>query len=231
MSFIEFHQQPDGELVGLAAYEADPDWDLNPPSNSDGLLHPRVHADGGTGAWIVFDRQQNLWGAVVRSQAAPFNDCLPPGETLFLEGFRSGGSFEEVLENLKDLNEEAFANPFEALLVDRDAGTLVRFHGSFQSERTNQPPGRWRLDDRQSLESFAEDEWWGFPDGPDSAPSIEQLTNRVSLEDLRNHGTNDGIRELRTVLIFRWTEESIELRSANVLDSSLDWSNSELVPP
>lgn len=231
MSFVEFHQQADGNLMGLAAYEVDPAWDLDPISHSDGLIHPLVHSDEGTGTWIAFAPEQNLWGAVVRSQAAPFNDCLPPAETLFRESFRPGESLEEILENLKDLNNEAFANPFEALLVDREAGNLVRFHGSFQSESDTYPPGRYRLDDRQPFESFTDDEWWGFSKPPEKTPTLEEPTEHLSLDELEEHGSNDGIRTLGNVLVFQWTNETVQFRTATVQDSSLHWNDPQLVAP
>lgn len=229
MSFVEFRQQDDGTLIGVSVYEANPEWELTIPSGQQGLVHPLVRTDEGSGTWIVFDVERNLWGALVRSSDAPFNDCLPPGETPFLDSFREGSSLQNILDTLSTKNEDSFVNPFEAILGDRGSDRLRRFHGSFQSNTRKLPTGQYRLDDRKDVESLDE-EWYGFSEEPDPRGSMEELLESVSLRNIENHRSPDGMRTLQNVFVFRWGE-NLDLRTKETLESSTDWKDPLLPAP
>lgn len=224
MSFVEFHQRADGSLLGLVAYEADPDWELNRPLKQDGLVHPLVHTDEGTGTWIAFDPERDLWGTVVRSPDAPFNDCLPPGEVPFLESFQEGDSLRSILERLRTNNEDAFANPFQAILGDRSSDRILEFHATFQSRTRTLTPRRYRLDDREEITTVDENRWAGFSRKPDSEETMEELLESISPRGIEDHRSTDGMRTLRNVLVFQW-EDDLRIRTTDTIESSIDWKN------
>ncbi len=224
MSFTEFHQQDNGVLVGLSIYETDPDWELEPPSLQDGLIFPRIGTEGETGSWIAFDPERNLWGATVRSPAAPFNDCLPPGEVPFLKSFRAGGSLDDILDRLRTHQEESFVNPFRVILGNTRTVTIVCFHGSFQPEIRTVSAGRYRLDDHEGLTSFQKNQWLGFSTEPNQQDPLEKLLESLSPETIENHRSRDGMRSLENVLVYQW-EDDLQIRTTNSLESSTNWEN------
>lgn len=211
MSFAEFNQAK-GELSGLVGFEAEPDRTVTPPDEAGGLVHASVSTEDDTGSYLVFNLETRTWGTVVRGGDTPYNDCLPPGDTVLMEAFRRESTPEEILGFLKESSEESFVNAFEVVLSNRDGNELQHFVGSVQSRHQTLPLGHYRLSDSDSLEPVDDPPGEGLANLIAQHASPDEISRHLTDIDLTDRLADDGMRELAHLMVFRWNADGLEYR-------------------
>jgi len=199
MSFLIIEQDPD-RIRGRMLYDANPDWGLDCISHDDSF-HCIVRTEEGDGSWLIFDRTNPRTIAVLRSHDAPYNDCLPPAESLILEGFQSERATEDQISKLDSLANGGFFNPFTAVFGDLTTESLQYSTISFQSERRSLEPGMHVLTDQDEPDQCP----WSPLSSLSSFPTSGEFHSMI-----KNLESPDGIRQPRRAAEFevnetRWT--------------------------
>lgn len=226
MSLVCFNQRDD-HLAGVSLYDANPEWTLTDFSTSGGLIRPGIETDEGTGAWIVFKPSEGLWGTILRSEASPYNDCLPPSEAYLLDAFGENHSLDGVLEHLGQSTDDQFINPFRSVLGDVTTGSCRLFHGSFQStEKALDPGNRLLVDNRPPQETPP------FPDidlskGTTTDKLKQQITEILTGDHFEEYLAQDGMRRTRSATVFVWDGDRLSVEHSTVIPPEDDWTSTE----
>lgn len=202
MSILEFRQD-DGIVRGFFGYEADPSWTVEPPAERGSMIGPWVKTEEGEGSWLVFDRRSHRWGALLRSTETPYNDCLPPGESLLVDAFENTEAASGLVNFLTERTEEAFLNSYQAILGAPGSNELVHFKGSFQTDSESLSSSPYVATD--SVEPVIESDGLlrdltgpgGTINQFEDFPPPDQLLSRLD-----DRLENNGLREVRSLIVF-----------------------------
>ncbi len=216
MSFVEFSQSVN-QLRGICAFEADPSWELEAPSEQESLIAPKLKTAEGNGSWLVFDRDHLTWGSVVRADDSPYNDCLPASESLLLSAFADHQEPAPIVSELKRQTGKSFFNPFRAVVGSLETEGLIEFFGSFQPGSTKHDSGLYRLRDNAPLKSL--DIPQVLPD-PNKTSFLEEARKTISSGEFKDLNgellANDGLRDLAILLAFEWNPEALRFAYCDV---------------
>lgn len=222
MSIISFSQD-EQTLAGLSVFDAPEEWSLEAPQPSEDLIYPVLTSENGPGSWLIFNPSRSVWATLLRSGDTPYNDCLPPSETLLLEVLQENETVESVLKSLYQTVEDRFLNAFFCVVGNVDDNDLYWFEGSVQPDHGKLEPGRHFLRDN------AEPEDGEGPAGltVGSNESLDDLEETVETtlesEACEKLLARDGMRSTECVVLFWWNEKGLLLSYNADFPPRSDW--------
>jgi hypothetical protein len=188
MSFIVF-EQTDHSFHGAMIYDATGEWEIDFATGD--LFEGRCRSEEGEGSWLIVDHENNHWGTVLRRDDSPYNDCLPPSESLLSEAFREENDLESRVKYMASAAESGFYNPFNALVGSVGDSRTILLQQSFQTKTRVLDPGSHQLCDHGSLDEPDD----SIPNPSDGIPDTDALKPLYE-----NRRSPDGLREPRAVL-------------------------------
>lgn len=209
-----------GQITGHLTYHADPDWEVNQPETKGPITHFQCRNDQGTGWFLVFDREHNFFGTILRRDDTPYNDCLPPSEVLLKEGFNSDYSeAKEILKHVHNQADEDFYNPFNMLVADIDSNIVTVLKQSFQSSVDTFEEGNYKLSDGNDLQPMEQSPL--IMDG--QLPDLDTLQETIHEASDFPPKAEDGMRETACAILFEFGDNHLRLRFTMESSENTDW--------
>lgn len=213
--------QHDQTLSGLILFHADPSWNITEFEQSSDLLFPGCANSEGTGSWIVFDGDNSIWGIIMRRSDTPYNDCLPPSESLLLDGFKEKNSIPEILDFVEKRSTNEFFNPFNILLGNKSSNEIKLLKQSFTTNKNVLKEGVHVLEDDQEINSNNLEVVNSFRE---TFPSHEKRKHLLDNDEL-NTKPGDGMRSIVSKSVFDWNNNKLKLSYKNENSNDPVWIN------
>lgn len=199
MSFVVV-RQAENHAHGAMVFDAPDEWTVT--FEGDPYIEGRCLTEEGNGSWFIIDPDTNQWATLLRRDDSPYNDCLPPSETLLSDAFRQETTVEKRLKSIARSADGGFYNPFNILIGSAESNKTVLLEQSFQSSTRTLEDGVHILADHDQLNQPSA----SFLQEINDVPSREALETMFS--DLH---TPDGLREPAMIVEFSHGDNGWEL--------------------
>jgi hypothetical protein len=221
MSLCWIDPTDDGLRI-LSMYDAPDDWSVEPVDQRDQLIAPLCEHSEGAGCWLGYNPDTGVWGILLRRDDTPYNDCLPPSETILREGLKQP-DLASAEEHLVNQFERGFYNESNVILGDKSINSLRLLNCGFQVSASGLDPSSLLLADNLGVN---ETPWDGEPEAKE-VPRFDDFQDMVNNDRAPNLSSKGGMRQTRAAICLEMGDGILDVCQVLGYPPDSDWNKDQ----